>query len=49
MYQNVKRTCKAIVFAHFEALSLSSPSSLLKLPVIVSKTFFNCSALKGVG
>ena len=34
MYQNVKRTCRAIVFAHhtycFAALSL--PSSLLKLP-----------------
>ena len=36
MYQNVKRTCRAIVFAHktycFAALSLPSPSSLLKLP-----------------
>ena len=37
MYQNVKRTCRAIVFAHltycFAALSLPSPSSLLKLPI----------------
>ena len=36
MYQNVKRTCRAIVFAHcFAALSLpslSSSLSLLKLP-----------------
>ena len=36
MYQNVKRTCRAVVVAHltycFAALSLSSPSSLLKLP-----------------
>ena len=36
MYQNVKRTCRAIVFAHqvycFAALSLPSPLSLLKLP-----------------
>ena len=36
MYQNVKRACRAIVFAHetycFAALSLPSPSSLLKLP-----------------
>ena len=36
MYQNVKRMCRAIVFAHltycFAALSLPSPSSLLKLP-----------------
>ena len=36
MYQNVKRTCRAIVFAHqvycFAALSLPLPSSLLKLP-----------------
>ena len=36
MYQNFKRTCRAIVFAHethcFAALSLPSPSSLLKLP-----------------
>ena len=35
MYQNVKRTCRAIVFAHqtycFAALSLPSPSSLIKL------------------
>ena len=36
MYRNVKRTCSAIVFTHltycFAALSLPSPSSLLKLP-----------------
>ena len=36
MYQVVQRTCRAIVFAHstyrFAALSLPSPSSLLKLP-----------------
>ena len=35
MYQNVKRTCRAIVFAHltycFATLSLPSPLSLLKL------------------
>ena len=41
MYQNVKRTRRAIVFAHltycFVALSLSSPSSLLKLPNIAVK------------
>ena len=34
MYQNVKRTCRAIVFAHltycFAAFSLPSPSSLLQ-------------------
>ena len=40
MYQNVKRTCRAIVFAHytycFVALSLPSPSSLLKLPIITT-------------
>ena len=34
MYQNVKHTCRTIVFAHltycFEALSLPSPSWLLK-------------------
>ena len=38
MYQNVKRTCRAIVFPHctyfFAALSLPLPSSLLKLPFI---------------
>ena len=36
MHQNVKRTCRAIVFAHqaycFAVLSLPSPLSLLKLP-----------------
>ena len=38
MYQNVKRTRTAIVFAHetycYAALSFTSPSSLLKLPNI---------------
>ena len=37
IYQNVKRTCRAIVFVHysycFAALSLTLPSSLLKLPI----------------
>ena len=41
MYQNVKRMCRAIVFAPstycFVALSLSSPSSLLKLPGVKYK------------
>ena len=39
MYQNVKRTCRAIVFSHvtycFAALSLTLPSSLLKLSIKV--------------
>ena len=38
MYQNVKRTCRAIVFTHqahcFVAFSLPLPSSLLKLPIL---------------
>ena len=34
MYQDVKCTCKVIVFAHcVVAFSLPSPSSLLKLPI----------------
>ena len=39
MYQNVKRMCRAIVFAHeahsFVAFSLPAPSSFLKLPYII--------------
>ena len=48
MYQNVKRTCRVIVFARkiycFAALSLSlpSPSSLLKLPINVTAASVDC-------
>ena len=52
MYQNVKLTCRAIVFAHkpiggFMALSLPSPSSLLKFMSLPSRqedylTIFIC-------
>ena len=45
MYRNVKRTCRVIVFAHstycFVVLSLSSPSSLLMLPIY--QRFLLCS------
>ena len=40
MYQNVKRTCRGVVFAHqsrcFVPFSLPSPSWLLKFPDIAS-------------
>ena len=44
MYQNVKRTCRAIFFfAHstncFAPLSLPSPSSLLKLSIVRCSKF----------
>ena len=43
MYQNVKRTCRVVVFVHqtyyFAELSLPTSSSLLKLPIVCGSIY----------